>query len=285
MLLPSLELTVLIVNFLSRNLKIALKTLQIEKFKKHLMITKILLTTRKPTKLRNLLAGAKLETKTILKSPKLTVLFLCSNCVYHKAGYIIPCSSFSFKLTNGKTITWTYKNHFSCDTKDVIYISICKTCNNFHLGQTQDIKQRTAKYKSDVKNLHNSTCRICSEHLRDCNQAEPHFEIFPFYYKTNTGLREYKEKRYILRWKPSLNLHKKWFNVKSSTYYFHMKKKILIVFQICISAPLSLHAQEIFYDTSTSKVAIYFSGGDSDTILLTYILNEVQIPKHICSTS
>ena len=80
----------------------------------------------------------------------LTGLFLCSNCVYHKAGYIIPCSSFSFKLTNGKTITWTYKNYFSCDSKDVIYILICKTCDNFYPEKTQDFKQRTAKHKSDV---------------------------------------------------------------------------------------------------------------------------------------
>ena len=66
----------------------------------------MLLTTRQPKKLRNLLVRAKFETKTIPKSPKLTGLFLCSNCVYHKAGYIIPYSSFSFKLTNG---TWAYK--------------------------------------------------------------------------------------------------------------------------------------------------------------------------------
>ena len=121
--------------------------------------------------MRNLLVRAKFEAKTIPKSPKLTGLFLCSNCVYHKAGYIIPCSSFSFKLTNGKTITWAYNNYFSCDSKEVIYISICKTCDNFYLGQTQDLKQITRKHKSDVKNLHNSTCRICSEHLGDCNQV------------------------------------------------------------------------------------------------------------------
>ena len=150
----------------------------------------------------------KFEAKTIPKSPKLTGLFLCSNCVYHKAGYIIPCSSFSFKQTNGKTITWAYNNYFSCDSKDVIYILICKTCDNFYLGQTQDFKQITRKHKSDVKNLHNSTCRICSEYLGDCNQAEPYSQIFAFYYEANTALKEYKEKRYILRWKPPLNLNK-----------------------------------------------------------------------------
>ena len=40
MLLPSLELAILIINFLSTSLTIALKTLQMENFKKHLMIKK-----------------------------------------------------------------------------------------------------------------------------------------------------------------------------------------------------------------------------------------------------
>ena len=75
----------------------------------------ILLTTRQPKKLRNVLVRTKFETKTIWKLPKLTGFFLCNNCVYHKAGYIIPCLSFSFKLTNSKTVSWRYKNYFSCD--------------------------------------------------------------------------------------------------------------------------------------------------------------------------
>ena len=129
-----------------------LKTLQIENFKKHLMIEKYSLLHDNQKKLRNLLVRAKCETKTISESPKLTGLFLCSNCVYHKAGYIIPCSSFSLKLTNGKAITWAYKNYSSCDIKDVIYILICKTSDNFYLEQTQDFKQRTEKHKSNIEN-------------------------------------------------------------------------------------------------------------------------------------
>ena len=45
-LLPSVGLTILIINFLSINLKIALKTLQIENFKKHFLIKNILYYTR-----------------------------------------------------------------------------------------------------------------------------------------------------------------------------------------------------------------------------------------------
>ena len=41
---------------------------------------------------------------------------------------------------------------------------------------------------------------------------------------------------------------KRRFNVKSSTYCFHMKTKILAYFQICISIPLIVHvAEDNFY--------------------------------------
>ena len=52
---------------------------------------KILVTMRQPKKLRNLLVQAKFKTKAIPKSLKLRGLFLCGKCVYHKAGYMIPC--------------------------------------------------------------------------------------------------------------------------------------------------------------------------------------------------
>ena len=82
MLLPSPGLPILIINFLSTNLKIASKTLQLENFKKHLMIKKyhLLHDNQRNSKIK----------KTIPKSSKLTGLYLCYNCVYHKVGYIIP---------------------------------------------------------------------------------------------------------------------------------------------------------------------------------------------------
>ena len=35
----------------------------------------------------------------------------------HKAGYIAPCSSLSFNTASRKTVSWTYKSYFSCDSK------------------------------------------------------------------------------------------------------------------------------------------------------------------------
>ena len=135
-----------------------------------------------------------------------------------------------------KTVSWTktvsYKN-FS-DSKDVIYILICKTWVRivifiFYLGQTHDFKHRIAKHKSDVKHPHNSTCRICSEYLEDCNQAAWYFQIVLFYFETNTAHREYKEKRYILRWKAPSNLNK-------TSMVIKLINKILIAkFVFCIA--------------------------------------------------
>ena len=42
----------------------------------------------------------------------------------------------------------------------------------------------------------------------ECNQTKLYFEILPLYNEKNTALREYKNKRYIIRRKPPLNLNK-----------------------------------------------------------------------------
>ena len=173
-------------------------------------MTKILLTTRQLKKLTNMLVQAKSKTKTVTKSPILTGLFLCNKLGYHKSGYITPHSSSSFKLTSRKTVSWTYKTHFSCDRKEVIYSWVSKTCDNFHLGQTEDFKKRITKklvtifildklkilkkelqnVRPYAKNSHSSTCRIHLKTVRDCSQTKLYFKIFPCCYKTHNALRE-----------------------------------------------------------------------------------------------
>ena len=83
------------------------------------------------------------------------------------------------------------------------------------LGKTIDFKQRIPKHKSDVKHPQNSTCRECAEHLIDCAKLEPFFQICPFYHEKYNYFRDYKEKRFIIKWKPSLNINKPWL-----FYYF-----------------------------------------------------------------
>ena len=40
--------------------------------------------------------------------------------IYHKNSYIKPCKSFTYKLTNGKSVTWNYNKFFDCDIFDFI---------------------------------------------------------------------------------------------------------------------------------------------------------------------
>ena len=52
------------------------------------------------------------------------------------------------------------------------------------------------------------TCRECAEHLRECAIIEPFFQIYPFYHEKDYYLRDYKQKRFIIKWKPPLNVKK-----------------------------------------------------------------------------
>ena len=103
-----------------------------------------------------MLVRTKYDILTILKSLKLTGWFLWNNCVYYKVGHIIYCLAFSVKLTNRKSSSWAYKNYkvsykFSLESKDVIYVLICKTGDNFYSGLVI-FKPRIGKDKSDVEN-------------------------------------------------------------------------------------------------------------------------------------
>ena len=74
---------------------------------------------------------------------------------------------------------------------------MCNTCEWFYLGQATNLKQRIRKL-----------CKKCSEHLRDCSRMkEPFFRSYPFLYENKKELREFKEKRFIMTWKPQLNTY------------------------------------------------------------------------------
>ena len=105
--------------------------------------------------------------KTLPHSPH----FPYNDCIYHRCGYFKPCKSFQFKA-NDKFMIWHYKRYFNCDSKNVMYIMMCNTCGWFYLRQTNNLKQRIRKHKSDVFHPQNSFCKKCSEHLRKLSQNE-----------------------------------------------------------------------------------------------------------------
>ena len=111
-------------------------------------------------------------------------------------------------LENGKSVTWNYYIFFDYDGKDVLYVLICNNCDYFYLGKTIDFKQRIRKHKSDVKLPQNNTCRECAEHLRVCAKIESLFQIHLFYHEKDHYLWDYKEKRFIIKWKIPSNINK-----------------------------------------------------------------------------
>ena len=142
---------------------------------------KVLLSTRQPPNLGQLLTTAKFERLPIPKEIKQVRFVHSTNCIYHKNGYFKECLSFSFKSKN-KLMTWHYKHFFSCVIKDILYVLICNNCDFFYIGQTEELKQHTQKHKSDVIHPNNSNCKKYSEHLRTCSKIKkPYFNIYPFF--------------------------------------------------------------------------------------------------------
>ena len=59
-----------------------------------------------------MLVPAKFDLQPELPNRNPNELFSCTDCIYHKNGYIKPCKSFTFKLTNRKSVTWNYNKIF-----------------------------------------------------------------------------------------------------------------------------------------------------------------------------
>ena len=133
-------------------------------------------------------------------------LFPCGNCTYCNRGYIRQMDNFRVVGENLYVSTWTFTRHFTCNSENVLYV--CKTLvdDNFYLGKTKNVKQRTSKHISDVYNPGNSMCKEFTQHVRNVsNLVEPFFVYIPFYYVEEENLWDFMEKRFIRRFRPTLN--------------------------------------------------------------------------------
>ena len=165
---------------------------------------RVVVGTRQPKALRNYLISSKFSSRP---PPRKNVsgLFKCrKSCVYHSTGLIKPCKMFRFGKHN--QFSWKYTRFFNCDSKNVIYVLKCSKCWKFYIGETKDLKVRTRKHKSDVKHLHNSSCKKLALHLRTCSKLRsPFFHIYPIYYVEDQQRRRFLEKRFVKDFKPPLN--------------------------------------------------------------------------------
>lgn len=169
--------------------------------------TSVVMGTRQPASLRKLLVRSRFSSNQP-KTPRTRAagLFPCrGGCIYHNRGYIRPAKFFTFG--KNKEFTWEYTRFFNCDSCDVIYLCQCASCWEYYIGETGDLKERTRLHKSNTLHPRNANCRKLSEHLHRCSglKREPYFHIYPMYYVADQQRRRFVEKRFIQRFKPTLN--------------------------------------------------------------------------------
>ena len=98
------------------------------------------LATRQHKNLQKILTKWKFEENPQPPALKEYGFFSCNDCIYQRCGYFKPCKSFQFKVSD-KSMIWHYKCYFNFDSKKVIFILMCSTCEWFYLGQTTNSKQ------------------------------------------------------------------------------------------------------------------------------------------------
>ena len=184
----------------------SLKNLTNPNMRKAFSNCKVVMGTRQPKSLRNMLIRSKFSpVPPPVPGNREVGFFTCSKtCNLHKDGYFQPTKSFNF----GKfeEFCWNYTRNFDCDATNVIYILICNYCWEFYIGETDYTKQRARKHKSDVFHPENSNCTKLMEHLRKCsNLVEPFFKMYPIYYVEDQAHRRFVEKRWIKYFRPPLN--------------------------------------------------------------------------------
>ena len=162
--------------------------------------SKIIKSKIQPQNLKRLITKAKFTEQQIKTTNK---VFKCNrlNCVLCEC--IEEGNSYNF---NGKVF---YVNAtMSCDVKNVICVMKCNGCKELYIGQTGDkLRTRRTIHAQQIRDP--STRQIpLSEHIDNCSQNNPKFQIFPFF-KIRTesiSARLAKEKHFIRCFKPKLNV-------------------------------------------------------------------------------
>ena len=82
---------------------------------------------------------------------------------------------------------------------------ICTKDKNNYIGQTEDLRLRSNNSKTMVR-YSNKYPNIYPAHFKNCSKLkDPYFYIYPFYYVEEEKEREFIERRFINKFKPTLN--------------------------------------------------------------------------------
>lgn len=113
----------------------------------------------------------------------------------------------SYQFNCGFVYNVEDNEHLSCNSKDVIYVLICKTCHGEYIGETQNIRNRLCTHCSHIRtNQH--FCRA-TDHLIECgghiSDVRERFSVFLLETEHDTSIRKAKESFYIRLFKPIMN--------------------------------------------------------------------------------
>ena len=197
-------------NFKLNTIVNCLNQINDKKLKQAFENKKIIRSTRNNYNLKQLLTRAKFDLQPLVKQPVIFGLYPCGDkrCMLHTKGYITVCQSFEF-ISKGKKITWYYNRKFTCSSKNAIYMLCSTNDNNNYIGQTEDLRKRSNNSKSMVRNAEKSAAYIYPLHFKNSSKGiEPYFHIFPFFYVDDDKEREFFERRFINKYRPTLNAKK-----------------------------------------------------------------------------
>ena len=114
-------------------------------------------------------------------------------------------SFYTFKNANK---TFNLKGHFTCDSSNILYITICPTCGEEYTGETgagkTKLRDRVRVYWQHIRQPEYQKLKV-EEHLRTCGKGT--FKIFPLLqiWSSEIDLRASYEKNFMKKYKTKLS--------------------------------------------------------------------------------
>ena len=144
-----------------------------EKFRELFGGTKLIKSERQPLNLGRLLQRSQFSSAILKKG--------CVKCRKSNCGtcsYLSEVDSVNFHRVN---IVFKLMTHFTCSSGNIIYKITCKGCNEYYIGLTVNLRNRTSNHKFCVFNDASRIQKV-HKHIYDCARAfSIPFTRVPFY--------------------------------------------------------------------------------------------------------
>ena len=136
------------------------------------------------------------------KLPGSRGVFKCQNNCTLCSKNIFPGEFLTLK--NG--INLIPNARFECTSRNLVYVIVCRGCNEFYIGETGDmLKNRFTVHRQHMSLDYNDAPVKADPHLRTCGKGN--YYVFPFFRpgRSNSSYRRAQESRWIKKLNPSLN--------------------------------------------------------------------------------